>query len=59
MQSNKDNIKPDILPKAGAGQEGTDELVNTYRNDTPGQQTKKIASFKDYLKHKQLKHYYK
>jgi hypothetical protein len=52
MQSNKDNIKPDILPKAGAGQEGTDELANTYKNDTPGQQTKRIASIKFYLKHK-------
>ena len=46
MQNKKDNVKPDILPKSGAGQEGTDELANTYKNDTPGQQTKKIASFK-------------
>ena len=52
MQNKKNNVKPDILPKAGAGQWGTNGLTNTYKNDTPGQQTKKIASFKDYLKHK-------
>ena len=48
----QETVKPDILPKAGAGQWGTNELANTYKNDTPGQQVKKIASFKDYLKHK-------
>jgi hypothetical protein len=47
MQSNKDNIKPDILPKAGAGQLGTNTLANTYKNDTPGQ-GRKIKRFKDY-----------
>ena len=40
----------DILPKAGAGQEGTDELVKTYRDDTPGQSERKIDSFNDFVK---------
>lgn len=31
------NVKPDILPVSGAGQEGTDTLVKTYKRDTPGQ----------------------
>ena len=39
----------DVLPKAGAGQWGTDELVNTYKNDTPGQN---ITKFKDYKRTK-------
>ena len=43
----KENVSPDILPKAGAGQDGTDTLVNTYKNDTPGQ-GRKIKRFKDY-----------
>ena len=42
-------VKPDILPKAGAGQWGTDDLANTYRNDTPGQT---ITKFKDFKRHK-------
>jgi hypothetical protein len=42
-----EEIKPDILPKAGAGQDGTDELVKTYKNATPGQNYKR---FKDYIK---------
>lgn len=40
------NIKPDILPKAGAGQWGTDELTKTYMKDTPGQ----VMNFKDWRK---------
>ena len=40
---------PDILPVSGAGQDGTDTLVRTYINDTPGQGLK---SFKDYRKKK-------
>jgi hypothetical protein len=44
-----EEVKPDILPKAGAGQWGTDELANNYKRDTPGQ---KITRFKDYSKHK-------
>ena len=31
------NIKPDILPVSGAGQDGTDILVKNYKRDTPGQ----------------------
>jgi len=42
-------VKPDVLPKAGGGQWGTDELANTYKNDTPGQN---ITKFKDYKRHK-------
>jgi len=48
-------MNPDILPKSGAGQDGTDELRKTYQKDTPGQQVKeprKIASFKTYKKNK-------
>jgi hypothetical protein len=44
-----EEVKPDILPKAGAGQWGTDELANTYKNDTPGQN---ITKFKDFKRHK-------
>lgn len=44
-----EGISPDILPVSGAGQDGTDTLVNTYKNDTPGQGLK---SFKDYRKKK-------
>jgi hypothetical protein len=40
------NIKPDILPKSGAGQWGTDELTKTYMRDTPGQ----VMNFKDWRK---------
>ena len=43
----KESVSPDILPKAGAGQDGTDTLANTYKNDTPGQ-GRKIKRFKDY-----------
>jgi hypothetical protein len=48
-KSVNEEIKPDILPKAGAGQWGTDELANTYKKDTPGQDVKK---FKEYIKHR-------
>lgn len=40
---------PDILPKSGAGQDGTDELLNTYMKDTPGQ-SRKFLRFKQYRK---------
>lgn len=40
---------PDILPKAGAGQDGTDELLNSYIKDTPGQ-SRKFLRFKQYSK---------
>lgn len=42
-----ERVNPDILPKAGAGQDGTSALVNTYKSDTPGQ-GRKIKRFKDY-----------
>lgn len=42
-----EEVKPDILPISGAGQEGTETLVNKYKNDTPGQTVK---TFKDWLK---------
>ena len=48
-KSVNEEVKPDILPKAGAGQWGTDELANTYKKDTPGQN---ITKFKDYKRHK-------
>ncbi len=41
-------ISPDILPKSGAGQDGTNTLVQSYMKDTPGQNKKKVKSFKDY-----------
>lgn len=47
LEKVNEEIKPDILPKAGAGQDGTDELAKTYMKDTPGQNFKK---FKDYIK---------
>jgi len=40
-------VSPDILPKSGGGQIGTDTLVQSYIRDTPGQ---KIKKFKDYIK---------
>ena len=44
------NIKPDILPKSGAGQDGTDTLRKSYQKDTPGQS--KIIGFKEYITNK-------
>jgi hypothetical protein len=41
------NIKPDILPVSGAGQEGTDNVRKKYQSETPGQSFKK---FKEYTK---------
>jgi hypothetical protein len=43
------NIKPDILPVSGAGQDGTPELRKKYQSETPGQTVK---SFTDYIKDK-------
>jgi hypothetical protein len=34
------------LPKSGAGEWGTDELVKNYMRDTPGQ----VIKFKDFKK---------
>jgi hypothetical protein len=45
----KEESKIDILDKSGAGQEGTDELLNTYLKDTPGQ-SRKLLRFKQYTK---------
>ena len=45
----REETKPDILPKSGAGAYGTNELANTYKKDTPGQN---IAKFKDYKRTK-------
>ena len=42
-----EGISPDILPKSGAGQDGTSTLVNTYTKNTPGQ-VKKIKRFKEH-----------
>lgn len=44
VKTMKEEVKPDILPKAGAGAWGTDTLVKSYTKDTPGQ------SFKDLRK---------
>ena len=44
-----EEIKPDILPKAGAGQWGTTELANTYKKNTPGQN---ITKFKNHKRNK-------
>lgn len=46
-KSMHEEVKPDILPKAGAGQWGTDTLVKTYIKDTPRQNFKK---FREYIK---------
>jgi len=44
----KEMVSPDILPPSGAGNDATDRLVNTYKSDTPGQNTKKVKRFKDF-----------
>ena len=41
VHEEKKSPNPDILPKAGAGQWGTDELLKTYIKDTPGQKKTK------------------
>ena len=47
-KSVKEEVKPDILPVAGAGQWGTDTLRRNYQHATPGQE---IKLFKDFKKH--------
>jgi len=37
VSEEKKSPHPDILPVAGAGQWGTDNLVKKYKKDTPGQ----------------------
>jgi hypothetical protein len=49
MKRLREKVEKDILPKAGGGQWGTDELKNNYLKGTPGQ---KIARFKEYKRHK-------
>jgi hypothetical protein len=46
-KSVQEGISPDILPKSGAGADGTATLVNTYKSDTPGQ-GRKIKRFKEF-----------
>ena len=48
-ENKQDKVSPDVLPPSGGGNEGTDTLVNNYKNDTPGQT---IVKFKDWKKHK-------
>lgn len=48
VNEEKKSPHPDILPVAGAGQWGTDTLVNNYKRNTPGQ----LKSFKEYNKTK-------
>lgn len=42
-----EEVKPDILPPSGAGQDGTDRLAKNYIQNTPGQNYKK---FRQYIK---------
>jgi hypothetical protein len=46
-KSVQEGISPDILPKSGAGADGTATLVNTYKNNTPGQ-GRKVKRFKEF-----------
>lgn len=48
MEELNEVIKPDILPVSGAGQWGTDEVVDKYVKDTPGQC--KVKRFSEYKK---------
>ena len=45
----KEAVDPDILPKSGAGQIGTDTLVNSYVKATPGQVNSRLKKYKDYI----------
>ena len=44
VNEEKKSPNPDILPVSGAGQWGTNTLVNNYKKNTPGQ----VKSFKEY-----------
>lgn len=46
--------KTDVLPPSGGGNDGTEHLVKTYANDTPGQSHKEIKKQVkgDYIKKK-------
>lgn len=45
----KEEISTDILPKSGAGQDGTEEVVKSYMKDTPGH-NKHFKKFKEFIK---------
>ena len=46
IESFKEEYKS-VVPKSGAGEEGTDELIDTFLKVTPGQPLK-IKNFKDF-----------
>jgi hypothetical protein len=48
LTEQKKSPNADILSVSGAGQDGTNTLVNTYKRDTPGQG--KLKSFKQHTK---------
>ena len=48
LTEQKKSPNADILSVSGAGQDGTNTLANTYKNDTPGQG--KLKSFKQHTK---------
>jgi hypothetical protein len=52
VHEEKKSPHPDILPVAGAGQDGTSILKRNYERNTPGQ---KVTRFKDYRMQYQLR----
>ncbi len=48
LTEQKKSPNADILSVSGAGQDGTNTLVDTYKRDTPGQG--KLKSFKQHTK---------
>ena len=42
--------------KSGAGEEGTDQLLQNYENDTPGQGKDKKMKFKELIKVHEMNH---
>ena len=45
----------ELMEKCGAGEDGTDELVNTYKKDTPGQNEEKEKKKRNAQYHKGIK----
>ena len=45
----------ELMEKSGAGEDGTDELLNTYKNDTPGQTEDKEEKKRNAQYHKGIK----
>ena len=45
----------ELMEKCGAGEDGTDELLNTYKNDTPGQTEDKEEKKRNAQYHKGIK----